>query len=468
MEDREKKNKKSVLRGRICVLIRGKLESPLLAGSGEDNLTDQDLLIDPYGTPYLPGSSLAGALREYMRNILQSDLQRWLGLFGGERENSEEDIPELSKRQSRIFVYDTYLMNASVIERDGVRLDERKTVADMAKFSVQAVETGADFLIRLEIWEREEESGDKIERLQELDYDLILNMVSGLICGELRVGARSHRGFGRLGVDEVKIAKFNLRSREDYKRWLEWDWDQKDSFYQNEVLDLKQCLNKPKIEHCLTVPLKIEHTLMIRQYSDVKFGKEGFPDSGQLCLSGEGKRKAVVPGSSWAGAVRSRIAEITVSLSHCENWEAAQQRLAPFFGSWGIERDQTKIKSSSVIFEESVVRGGHGLPVTRNAIDRFTGGTVNGALFTEVVCVGGELELTVRWPDRMKDKEALIGLLLWAVRDLQDGLLAVGGETSVGRGIFMENGKVSLDGMPIKNPEVYSKAALEWCRRQCK
>lgn len=40
----------------------------------------------------------------------------------------------------------------------------------------------------------------------------------------------------------------------------------------------------------------------------------------------------------------------------------------------------------------------------------------------------------------------MLGLLLLAVEDMRNGLLAVGGATAIGRGIFNGNGPVLLDG----------------------
>ena len=43
--------------------IEFELTSPLAVGSGENNLTDKDIVRDSRGIPYIPGSSLAGVYR---------------------------------------------------------------------------------------------------------------------------------------------------------------------------------------------------------------------------------------------------------------------------------------------------------------------------------------------------------------------------------------------------------------------
>lgn len=42
--------------------------SPLSVGSGEDRLTDSDIVRDSRGIPYIPGTSLAGVYRRLFDN----------------------------------------------------------------------------------------------------------------------------------------------------------------------------------------------------------------------------------------------------------------------------------------------------------------------------------------------------------------------------------------------------------------
>ena len=79
-----------------------------------------------------------------------------------------------------------------------------------------------------------------------------------------------------------------------------------------------------------------------------------------------------------------------------------------------------ELHASGLIFEETVIDGGHGLPAARIAVDRFTGGTVQGALYEEIPWTGGEIILPIRWRKNglnLTDDE-ICGLLLWAVKDL--------------------------------------------------
>ena len=69
--------------------------------------------------------------------------------------------------------------------------------------------------------------------------------------------------------------------------------------------------------------------------------------------------------------------------------------------------------------------------------------------------VDGELslEIAVRKSQNPEDSRWVMGLLLLAIKDLQNGLLAVGGQTAIGRGIFMANGPILIDGEASKEDQ---------------
>ena len=98
-----------------------------------------------------------------------------------------------------------------------------------------------------------------------------------------------------------------------------------------------------------------------------------------------------------------------------------------------------------VIVGESVIEGARALPVTRNKINRFSATTINGALYSEVAYFVGEtvLELMVKKDDD-GDYLSLLGILMLVTEDIQNGYVAVGGQTAIGRGIFAEDKNRSI------------------------
>ena len=84
---------------------------------------------------------------------------------------------------------------------------------------------------------------------------------------------------------------------------------------------------------------------------------------------------------------------------------------------------------------------------TRIAVDRFSGAVKDKALLTEQSVLYGDGELIIKI-DRSIDKKALYALIA-VIADLGMGCLAVGGETSIGRGIF-EITEMMINGNTVK------------------
>ena len=51
-------------------------DSPLCIGSGRNDITDQDILRDARGIPYIPGSAVAGVLREACHGTITLDIHQ--------------------------------------------------------------------------------------------------------------------------------------------------------------------------------------------------------------------------------------------------------------------------------------------------------------------------------------------------------------------------------------------------------
>jgi hypothetical protein len=75
----------------------------------------------------------------------------------------------------------------------------------------------------------------------------------------------------------------------------------------------------------------------------------------------------------------------------------------------------------------------------RVSIDRFTGGTRDGALFSEQPLFGDKQSVVTVDLQLANPKEYELGLLLLLLKDLWTGDLPLGGEISVGRGRLRGN-----------------------------
>ena len=255
-------------------------------------------------------------------------------------------------RQSRIFVYDARIGQAEVGIRDGVKLNEDKTASHMGKYELQFVERNAPIKIRIEMIEREDcfekakseitgrERTEEIEQVWDRERQWIYLWLKGFESGELRLGARSRRGFGKIAIDHARIKAFDMRKSDSYKEWLDWDWEQADAFEGAgsetiRIEDLEQAGGAGR-EHCLEVLLRISGTLLVRTYAVAFTRTEDIPDYGQMTVGGHGKQ-AVIPGSSWAGAFRSHLVKTVQELLRQPDWKEAQKILNPLFGTGSVK-----------------------------------------------------------------------------------------------------------------------------------
>ena len=100
--------------------------------------------------------------------------------------------------------------------------------------------------------------------------------------------------------------------------------------------------------------------------------------------------------------------------------------------------------------------------MVRTGVSRFESAVKQGALYCEKTYVNGDLtlEISVRKGNDPTDERWIVGLLLLAIKDLQNGFLAVGGQTAIGRGIFSANGNLTIDGEEDKE-EIYIAELLQ-------
>ncbi|MEI3611534.1 RAMP superfamily CRISPR-associated protein [Pseudogracilibacillus sp. SO30301A] len=421
---------------RTYIRLKGELATPLLAGSGENIHTDMDVLRDFYGTPFIAGTAIAGAFRDWLESISTAD-QQAIGeesihsLFGA-KNTDESDF-----RQSRIFISDLQLDCQRVIKtRDHVKLSD-KIAYKTGKFDVEVIETGTPFTMYLEYIERNSSKADK-------DKQMVHALISAMSNGELTLGGRTNRGYGKLAITEVREKEFLYTSPKEVQKWLDWS---RDKF--ERAQDITHTLSKYTILEKIEVPLTIKYTLLIRDYKTMD-------DLDYTFL--RANNQPVIPGSTWAGAFRQRLEDIIIQVTGKKQEHDIVEEL------FGCKHGDNHATPSILQFEESVVTDSAPLTRTRNAIDRFSGATIDGTLFTgESVCKG-QTSLIIRWRKQGVRKSSVIsddaikGILNWLIQDLAGGLLAIGGETSVGRGIFE---LIEKPIQTIDKPE-FAKAAIDY------
>ncbi|WP_448947822.1 RAMP superfamily CRISPR-associated protein [Lachnoanaerobaculum sp.] len=433
--------------------ITFQLDSPLCIGSGRNDITDQDILRDTRGIPYIPGSAVVGVLREACQGIM--DEKAWKYYFGysptntGNKVKSEDGIIE-----SRIIFYDATLVGDNkdkdgnpkyrISQRDGVALNEYKSAKKQAKFDWEILEGDCKFQTFIEISEEQSDINEKVKA-----DEVLTNIAKIWKEADIRFGSKTTRGYGKICDVEIIRRSFELVKNPDngIEDWLEFNlfddesWEVGDSYE-----DMLKTLNEDKKwtlkdNNRLSLKLRLEGGLSIRRYSTECSDEESSPDQEQLTTIKFDKNGleevAVIPGTTWAGAIGHRMEEL-IDCSKVKKFERGKDDIQTYYYFGTVN---SKVKEKSLIyFSESKLTGGQFKKMSRNAIDRFLGSTAEGALFTEKIYIGGETTLDISFGDPYNTavvySDDFINALAASLTDLHEGYLAVGGATSVGRGIF--------------------------------
>lgn len=425
--------------------IQMKAESPLCLSSGKEEETDADVMRNYKEEPFVPAASLAGAMRAYLKK--KKDEPCMMGYSGQDDDGKGNDEKADDGRMSAVFLSDmTFEEKPIVSVRDGVELNEKKTAVNESKYDMEIIEAGicASFYAEITIRERD------METEYEEEFAAI---IKGLHNGEIRLGRKKTRGYGRFSVCHVACKEFN---KSNYLEYANLYLDEKT--WETGENELDKWLNRSQKKSqylTLEVPLRLKGGISIRQYAS----KKGEPDFVQLVNK---KGNAVIPGSSFAGAIRHRIETILTELVRKGLHIRVPDVIDGIFGY--VKKKEKEAHVSAVVINESEIEGAKPLLMTRNGISRFESSARDKTLFTEKTYVDGTLTLNIRIKkDAQVEKdprvcsEQMLGLILMAVEDMRNGFLAVGGATSIGRGILTadEEKEILLDGETLEN--VYDK-----------
>ncbi len=458
MADQKRNSHRSIIER---IVVRGllELESPAHFGSGDpDPLTDMPVLLDEVDNlPLLPGPSIAGALRNYLREIQRGDgvkvpqkteeaefeKEKALAatlLFGGFRGDDEGE-------QSPLIVEDSIGTLSDFELRDGVAIEaSTRTAADDQKFDIQLLGAGTTFPLQFELVIRKEDNRENLLKA-------LATALKGFEDGAIMLGARKRRGFGKCKVAGWEVSFYNLQESQGLVSWLSSErvWGKRSAPEKKSIqaaLSVSNTHEDKRNRLTLKATFNLDGTLLIRS----GFGDhDARADTVHLhAVRTKNNSAPVIPGTSWAGVLRGRALKIARTLSNDKpalddknkpilNNEGkpvkdAQLFVDKFFGPSKDSMDDKHAKASRVRIEESEVRKANSLEITRVKIDRFTGGAYESALFTEQPLVGSkesevDLILTLSNPS---NEEA--GLLLLLLKDLWTGDLPIGGESGVGRG----------------------------------
>ena len=451
------------------IVLTGKLvvKSPIRIGdgSGEENQNnDKDIWVqkNKEGYPFIPGTSMCGVLRCFVEDTM--DKKKANLIFGG---SGKDDS------QSLIQIFDTVLPGAKVVYRDGVAINHYTGVAiDKKKYDYEVVDKG-EGSFRLEAVIRQTNAGYK-----STIREAIIRIKDKLTAG-IQVGAMTSKGLGLVKLTEASLGCYNLAENEaDVRAWF-----MRPKVTGSDASDrmTDKLETNSSCHPFFAGDFELRSTMIIRTENPNLFDHDNKHIDKVFLKNSDGKY--VVPGASIKGVLRHQARYILDKLWPNKN-EAVESFINNFMGYSDEDDNDKKIKSRFCVAESVLTDAVKEKVITRNRIDRITGGVIDSSLFTTVPVYQAKkgkkalhIEFYIKPENGKKSDDAEIGLALLLFRDLWQGQIALGGETGVGRGTLKglsgtfiigdkqyrinEAGEISSDNGDINALDTYVKALAQ-------
>lgn len=377
--------------------------SPLRIGDDEE-----EIVVDQFRQPFIPGTSIAGACRAYLQSIASSDeeLDEINELFGTQASQARDTKLIFSDGRSQ--------GEYTIEERTGIRIDgATKTAEDGGLFTRHLVAPGALFEVTITL----ETTKEKYEKYAKKIEKMLQAIHSGLI----RFGAYKSVGSGRLAIESCQTVHYDCSNEKDLMAYVNDDKPYK-------KLEILEEVEKKGFVQ-ITIKGGTKTPLLI---GGVYPNDSSKPDE-TFMRTADGK--PLIPGSSLKGVLRHRVNRIANVLGLPEK----DKYIAYLFGSDDPESD---LGTGTLRLEDIVLNEEKTKIYPRIAINPLTGGTKDGALLNEETVVG-TFETTLYLQLKKEDADISLALLLFALRDLAIGKVSLGSGAAIGRG-FLQIEKITM------------------------
>ena len=428
--------------------------TPLSVGSGEkDIITDALVATDVNGLPYIPGSAVAGVVRHMIEAVNPEgfDTNSFFGFQDGDKGKGSEIIfTEAKILNSKGEVMDGMRLNvfgddllkhyADLPIRQHVRINEKGVADNTGKFDEQIVFAGSRFCFELEM---------VADRNSISAFDHILETIK---CSTFRIGGGTRKGFGAIKVVDLQKMTLDLEDEPQRQCYLSKSSALNSDFWKKDY----QAPNKDDKHNGWT-----KYELILSPEDFFLFGS-GFGDEDAditpvkskkvVWTDGIGTMKenlVLIPASSVKGALSHRVAfhcnRLNGRFAGCSGEKAPKvgknnEAVQALFGSEG-ERVKGKMvnqRRGNLLLSDLIENEMTDKVLNHVAIDRFTGGAMDGALFTEKTTYGKGHQFKL---EILAKKEALENKMVCeafeeAMKDICKGLLPLGGGVNRGNGVF--------------------------------
>lgn len=363
-------------------------KSPLSISDGEDLLINDD-------RAYIPGTSIAGAFRSY----LESNDQDPLDLFGGFSDNRNIE--------SRIYVYDSFADISAIGRRAEIKIDSARGVIKKEKNKAGTKREGVYFEPGLKF-----DLKLRVDNYSQEDLDMVLKCLKALDQTIIRFGGKKSSGLGVFKLESLVLSELDLTDKGDLLSYLREDYRGRDILDQLDGMILDDLYYEFDLKGSLVSPMLIG---AIEDYS------VGDVDSKSI----QSTEDYVVPGSSFKGLLRARMKRI-------ENYLEEDDKVDMIFGD-GEDRAISRVFVNESRIENSLDH----VKYNRIKIDRFTGGVLNSALMDDRPVMGDvDFKILYKATENENLDKYIVRLILLSLRDLATENIAIGGNSSIGRGRY--------------------------------
>lgn len=445
----------TVTRSHFC-LARVTLEALSAHGihSGQGDATHDVLLVrDANHLPVLPGTSLAGVLRHaYQRRHGERATDALFGVGGGEAQASSLNVAwalvhDSTNRPVEGLRTDldtdpllARLLDDKPLVRQRVRLEHTGTASPTGKFDVTLIPAGVRYTGWLSYW-CDSSDGSRTLWRQLLE---LLNESA------LHLGHGTRSGNGHFKAIELLHAEWNVAAPAGREAFVARPQSRAERGTLTPFAPTGQA------------PAKLEATLKLRAEAGWRVGG-GEQSLNATCYDKQpdllpqheirvhwdgdqgrfGAQHHLLPASAIKGALRHRVAYHYRCLTEdfAQPGGRHDPELCPAVSALFGHAQDDEGRAGVLVFHDVVIHDAQCVRLMHNRIDRYTGGVINGALFSEEVLWQTPLDLRIELlPDAARVDRLSRQALARALDDLAGGWLPLGANGSRGLGVFVGDG----------------------------
>lgn len=391
--------------------VVAKTISPLHIGS---SLGDkEDILVNAEGKPFIQASTIAGMLRSSSEILNGNDLTEYF--FGSSR---VEEGSNSNDYRSRVRVTDGEVDYSTVkLElRPHVAVD-RKTGSVKGqngaghKFDMTYLSAGAQFSFDVYLYLEKAQSDNQVK------FENIL----GVLVGEdAIIGAKKSSGAGKIKAERIEKNEYDMTRETDRAAWI--------ADMTCNPTDITPTLKGSSLscKYKVSVKAKTIGAIQIKGIAMSEFGGDA-PDSENIK---NGNGDYIIPGSSIRGAFRDQMERIASYLEKPSIIDSA-------FGV--VAKNHSESHAGILVFNDCVIGEAEDNDMNGNRnrihIDKFTGGVMDKALFREKNAAGELKDFSIQIYDGEK-ADAVLGLVILALRDLATNVFNLGNGYAIGKGFL--------------------------------